>query len=317
MTDMIKSVGKRTNIKSKLIPPLLLSTMIFLLLNAKESASEIRGGLSLVAHTVIPALFPHLVLSDLLVSHINFSSINGRLSRAFTNIFKLPAAAAPIFLIGSICGFPVGARVATDLYTRGILTKSDAELLSAYGNQTSPAFVIAGVGAALFGSVKIGALFFASEILAALICLLISAPKRNKPTDTPINEVPLHPTSFVEAVRRASYSCLAIAGFILFFSLATGIICRVFSSCSLLVSAFFEVTTACRVASLHLQSAHLLSLYTAAFAIGFGGLSAGMQTALCLKEGGLSFRHYLSRKLLQGLFTLFCFFLLTILFPIC
>lgn len=303
--------SQRQSKKAAFLPLFFLAAMIFILIRTEESRADLQSGLRLCAENVIPSLFPHLVLSELFVSNLSFSSNGSRFSRFFCRLFRLPSAAAPVILIGAICGFPVGARLSAQLYREGFINKEDAEILCAYANNTGPAFVISGVGAALFGSVRIGVFLFCSEILASLICLLGSSFFRSK-TFNSTDALPLRaPSPFVESVKSASYAILNICGFVLFFSLVTGVFCRTFSSFSLPFSALFEVTNACKNASLLRFSAPRTALFFTAFSIGFGGLSAGMQSALCMKEGELSFGRYLPRKFLQGFLSVFFFYLLT------
>ncbi len=303
--------SQRETQKSLFIPLIFLSAMIFLLFQAQNSLHDLRAGLRLCAENVIPSLFPHLILSELFVSNLSFTSESSFLSRAFCRLFRLPKAAAPVILIGAVCGFPIGARLASKLYRDGLLSRKQAEILCAYANNTSPAFVISGVGAALFGSIRLGIIFYICEILASFACLLFTSFFRARIEETDADSSFCAPISFVESVRNASHTMLNICGFVLFFSLANGVICRIFSSASLAFSALLEVTNACKNAALLIEtSAHTACFFTA-FSIGFGGLSAAMQSALCMKESSVPFGFYLPRKLLQGILSVFSFFLLT------
>lgn len=297
--------------KKLLFPLLLLFSMLFILFHARECRLDLQEGLRLCAENVIPSLFPHLILSELFVSNLSFSDRDSFFSRLFSRLFRLPSAAAPVMLIGGICGFPIGARLSSKLYNEGILDRKQAELLCAYANNTGPAFVISGVGAALFGSLKLGFLFFLSQILSSVFLLILSSGFRQKLKKSTAKCLSCRPTSFVEAVRASCFAMLHICGFVLFFSLVTGVFCRAFSSYSILFSSFFEVTNACKYAARLAVSRPEAAHFFAAFSIAFGGLSAGMQSALCMKENALSFAFYLPRKFLQGILAVFFFFLLT------
>ena len=294
-----------------IFPYLLLAFMLFILFRAQECRADLKNGLRLCAENIIPSLFPYLVLSELFVSSLSFSSHKNFFNRAFSRLFRLHSSAKSVLLIGTICGFPVGARIAALLYQEGLLDKREAETLCAYANHTGPAFVIGGVGASLFGSVQIGFLFFLSQSCAGITCLLLSSFFRPKPKETLQISARHTSVTFVGAVRSSSIAIVNVCGFVLFFSLIAGIVCRAFSSFSLPFSAFLEVTNACKQASLHFCTSPKTACLFACFAITFGGLCAGMQSALYMKESGLSFASYLPRKLLEGFLSLFFFFLLT------
>lgn len=85
------------------LPPLMALVALLLWKNA-ALVDGIRAGLSLSVHAVIPALFPFSLLSPYLLSAM--SPTGGR-------HLRLPNATVP-FLVGLLCGFPLGAKTACD-----------------------------------------------------------------------------------------------------------------------------------------------------------------------------------------------------------
>ncbi len=296
----IKQRGKQ------LLFPCLLLAIVFLLVFSRESIRFVKEGLSLSALAVIPALFPHLVLSDLLMGCMGGS---GRPCSLLMRL-RLPPCAPLVFAVGGLCGFPVGARLTGELAARGDISQDSAQDLAAFTCNTGPAFVLGAAGSALFGSVKIGAVLFAAEMLSALLCLLLTAPLRQTPL--PAHEqLPERAVSFVEAVKRASQTCLFVCGFILFFSVICGFLRLFFPVPFPFLAPFLEVGNAAKAAAAVNVHAPVTARLIAVFSVSFGGLSAALQSALCLKEYGISFGGYLPRKLLQGMLSIVLFLLLT------
>ena len=70
--------------------------------------------------------------------------------------------------MGIISGFPVGAKIVSNLYSNGACTKEEADRMLILSNNSGPLFVIGTVGYAFYGSSTIGVLLLVTHILASL-----------------------------------------------------------------------------------------------------------------------------------------------------
>ena len=119
---------------------LLCGTLVWLLADAGRVRTAVSEALALCAETVIPALFPFMVVSGLLVS-LGFGEwLSPRLSGLMGSLFRLPGSAASALLLGFVGGYPIGARTAADLYREGLLTKAEAGRLLTFCNNSIPPF---------------------------------------------------------------------------------------------------------------------------------------------------------------------------------
>lgn len=57
-------------------------------------------------------------------------------------IFNMPGAAAYPLVLGFISGYPIGAKTVCQIYSSGLCTKKEAEILLAYTNNSGPLFII-------------------------------------------------------------------------------------------------------------------------------------------------------------------------------
>lgn len=148
---------------------LLLATLA-LMFWPKDSMAAARDGLTLCYNVIIPSLFPFFVLSALVVD----LGLAGHLGRALEGImrplFNVPGACAPALALGFVGGYPVGARTALQLYQKGMCTKTEAERLLAFCNNSGPAFILGVVGAGVFASSKVGVLLYLAHA-AASVCV--------------------------------------------------------------------------------------------------------------------------------------------------
>jgi hypothetical protein len=105
---------------------LLASSFCFLLVlrNADAAVSYMGRGLSLCARTVIPSLFPFMVVSEMLVASGAGEALGRLFARLMRRVFGLSGAGASALFLGSMCGFPVGARTAVALLDQGAISKA-------------------------------------------------------------------------------------------------------------------------------------------------------------------------------------------------
>ena len=159
---------------------LLLATLA-LMFWPKDSMAAARDGLTLCYNVIIPSLFPFFVLSALVVD----LGLAGHLGRALEGImrplFNVPGACAPALALGFVGGYPVGARTALQLYQKGMCTKTEAERLLSFCNNSGPAFILGVVGAGVFASSRVGVLLYLAHA-AASVCvgLLFRFYKRDR-----------------------------------------------------------------------------------------------------------------------------------------
>lgn len=72
------------------------------------------------------------------------------------------------FIMGIICGYPIGAKITADFKLHGICTQEECERLISFTNNSSPLFIIGTVGIGLFKDSKTGILLFLTHILSCI-----------------------------------------------------------------------------------------------------------------------------------------------------
>lgn len=139
----------------------------------QESMAAVREGLNLCGNVILPSLFPFFVLSALIVE-LGLSQYLGKLLEPVMRpLFHLNGSCACALAMGFIGGYPVGARTAINLYQNGQCTKTEAERLLAFCNNSGPAFILGVVGAGVFGSSQVGLILYFTHVCASLLVGLI------------------------------------------------------------------------------------------------------------------------------------------------
>ncbi|HOO06019.1 MAG TPA: hypothetical protein PLH83_05945 [Ruminococcus sp.] len=118
---------------------------------------------------LIPSLYAMLIISALLIK-------SGAL-RQFSGIFRLPGRlllgssgeALGVFLLSSLAGYPVGAKLLAGLVEEGRLSRKSAAWLSGACFGAGPAFIFGCVASQLYGDSAAGRLILVSNLAADLI----------------------------------------------------------------------------------------------------------------------------------------------------
>ena len=301
----------------------LLCAALALVVWPKEAMSAMRDGLKLCGNVIIPSLFPFFVLSSLVVE-LGMSRYLGRLFQpVMAPLFRVNGACACAVALGFVGGYPVGARTAISLYQNGQCSKTEAERLLAFCNNSGPAFILGVVGAGVFGSGTIGLLLYLVHILASLLVGMLfrfyrpgEGPRRGRLQGASFQAVRF-PAAFTHSVTGALSSTLNICAFILFFTVVIRMLqlTGVLTGLSCLLSALlgplgFSQSWAQRLLTGVLEVSSGVSSLTdgslsgrlsmAAFMLGWAGLSVHCQVMAFLGDSGLSLRTYVVGKLLHG-----------------
>ena len=169
---MGRLVGKR-QYRELLLALGLLCAALALVLWPGEAMGAMRDGLKLCGNVIVPSLFPFFVLSSLVVE-LGMSRYLGRLFQpVMAPLFRVNGACASALALGFVGGYPVGARTAISLYQNGQCSKTEAERLLAFCNNSGPAFIFGVVGAGVFGSGTLGLLLYLVHMAASLLVGLL------------------------------------------------------------------------------------------------------------------------------------------------
>ncbi len=290
----------------------LMSTFCFVLvLRNSDAAIEYMGkGLTLCARTVIPSLFPFMVISELLVSSGAGEALGRLFAGIMRRVFGLSGAGASAVFLGSMCGFPVGAKTAVALLDRNAISKSECEHLLTFVNNPSSAFLITAVGVSLYGNRSLGVTLYCVVLGCGLLTGFLSRfllRKSGEPAEHPHFPSGLHVEgveTFTGAVSAAATGMLTVCAYVIFFSAVMGALgCAV---CEwgfpgemgyTLLCGMLEMTGGMSRASA--VSGDLGLILTAAFA-GWSGVSVHCQVMTLCGGRGLSFRPYILAKAFQG-----------------
>ncbi len=287
-----------------------LAVLSFSLYLSPSVSKEISTALKMCAASIIPAVFPFMIISDFMLSYMHFENV-GFIRRGFSKLFKINGYAISAFICGALCGFPIGVKIARDFYEYGLISADECERLIGFSNHASPAFVICAVGYGMRGSIRDGVILYTVSLISSLISALFFS-KGKTPSSFFLNDIASADFSLSNSIRNAAYSTLGVCSFICFFAAFGGVVGIFIGNDAVLalICAFLEIGTATRLISECSIFSHSISLALSAFAVSFSGMSVHMQSRALLSGSGISMKRYYLMKLLSGVLSfVFCIFI--------
>ena len=212
----------------KHLPILVSLCALFSLVTASgEVIACASRGLRLCGELILPSLFPFFVVS-LLLAKLGFPQVLGRILSPLTErLLMVSGAGATALVIGLCGGYPMGAVYLAELTEQGRISPREAERLLVFSNNSGPAFLIGAIGGGVFASPRAGLLLYLSHALAALLTgLLASRFRGESPAEEPRRDLAPLPFSKAlgEAVRGAVPAVLQVCGFVILFTVFTGLL---------------------------------------------------------------------------------------------
>ena len=237
-----------------------------------------------------------MILSDIIAIAIDFSQLQ-RTGKLFGRIFGLGGYALGAIVIGTLAGFPVGARMVTHGYESGALSKAEAERAVIISSTPSLAFIVSGVGGGMLVDMRIGLMLYFSVITASLLYGFLT---RKGSVPTVSKGLKRQKFDIARSISSAATTSLGIVVSVTLFSVVTGILCEVVKSGVplSLILPFIEVSNACARLC---EMGDGLSLILVAFALGFSGLSVHMQIRSAIADTDLGYSRFLRGKLIVGM----------------
>lgn len=265
-------------VKNLLTLVIISAIAVCLIIYPKDTADGIKNGFQLLGNSLIPSLFPFMVLSSY-ISQSNVSKALGKIfEKPFQFIFKTSGYGVVAFLLGVLGGYPVGAKTISEFFNTEKISQNDAQRLLYWCINPSPAFVVTAVGTFMLGNTKSGFLLFASCILSSLtvgfFCRFLS---NGEIVNVKTNKTDFGQNIFVKSVSSGSEAMFAVCGWVLTFSVFASLCdaLKLPSSACTLIKSVSEVTTGCKNAV-----TAALSLPVIAAILGFGGLAVICQCAV-------------------------------------
>lgn len=287
---------------------LIFLCAFFFLVYPGETAKNVSAGLTLCLKTVIPSLFPFMVLSDIFTSSIFCEKLSRLLGKATKFLFNLSPFCSSAVLISAVGGYPLGAFTARRLFENGEISQDDFKRLLLFSVLPSPSFAVGAVGVSMLGSKEAGFLIYFSVLISSLLIGIFSRLTVFSGTKViHFQKLPYLKKGSLflisSSIKNSGSSMLFICFSILFFSAVLSVTDSFFPSDStkMFFASLLEVTCGCK------RICGSLPLPAIAGVIGWGGLCTHFQIMNEVAASELSAAVFLVFRILHGaLSSVFC-----------
>lgn len=322
---------------------IVLFLIIGVIIFPDDSIEAAKDGIHIWVSILMPSLLPFIIGANLIVS-LKVVDIIGAIINPITQlIFNVSGKSSLVFAISAVSGYPVGARLASDLRLNKDISQYEGQRLVSFCSTSGPLFIIGAVAVGMLNDATLGYIMLICHYLGAITVGLIfrryGKEKREKSNKTIINNIkyiintPEKDGFFIafgNAVISGVNTLLAVGGFVIIFSVVfkiltlfniidgvSSILCFFLSFlgitkevCSAFISGLFEITIGCNnIASITYVS-EVIKASLCSFIIGFSGLSILAQCCSFIAKTDIKTNLYIFNKFLHGTFAALYTFLL-------
>lgn len=315
-------VKRKAQINLKVIYSVLLSLSIFCLLVAMVAQPQVYmnqalNALIVWATVLLPSLFPFILYTKFLSSLGMIEPISKLFSNVTSKLYNVSGISSFVYLMSIMSGYPVGAKLTTDLYMEGKINRGEAQRIITFCANCGPMFLVGTVGVGLLANKTAGYIMLVSHLLGALLNGLIfrkynlndktTLPQKNTSST---NEDVLSKNVISSANSMFVVGAYVVIFFVLIQFLNTILPINQSSTFGALFNGFFEITHGCKDIA-NLAFATNWKTVLCCFVASFGGLATAMQSITFLKKLNMKFSFFLLFKLTHAILStvicaLFC-----------
>lgn len=289
---------------SNLVIVILSFIILILILMSKGLVSKtIITSFGIWFNTLVPSMFPMLILSDILINYNFVQYIPKRIVNFISKIFNISSSAVLIVFLSMVSGFPTNAINIYNAYDKKAISKEEAEHILLFNHFANPLFILQTVGIFYLNNNKYGVIILISHILANIIIGIIFRKRNHYSLSNYISKNGKSQNFgnvLSNAIKKTINSLLMVSGTVTLFLVLSTLIINTFrlnNYLAVFVQGILEMTMSIATLSTLCMS-DTLKVVIATMIISFGGLSIHMQVISSL-EDKIKYRNYFIGRLYQ------------------
>lgn len=293
--------------KKYILSFICVTIAIFILLEPQIVTSGIKKGIELSIYSVIPALFPFMLLTNYMISHDLCQCISYFFYPFLSKIFRVSRNGCFAVLIGFTGGYPMGAKTISDLYSRNLIPIHEAQYLCTFCNNCSLSFLMNYIIYTCLNNLSSGnilhidtkgiiALVYLPAVIVGILNRLFFKKKKDY-KEVLSKEKETSTASSNSVVHSSMISMLNLCIYVICFSILVEFIhhLSIIPLYKCIIVSLVEITSGCKYTSTQLPYG-TLQLFILLFSCIFGGLSITMQSISQFKDKSFV-KYYLLGKL--------------------
>ncbi len=269
---------KIDRIKNTAISVVLIIFMVICFANQNKISDAVLSSLYRCVTGIIPSLFAVTVLSSIMQK----CSVIERLMP-----FKRGSNVLSCFIFGNLCGYPVGAKVISDMLNDNKLSKNEAESIMCFSFSCGPVFSLL-ASRMIYGNSICGLVSFVSILISNLILYMAYVIKNRGYGTSDYKTDSFSSKIVISSVTDAANTMLVISSTIAAFSVISKVI-----ECSIPLLPIKSLSSLLEISNI-LELRHI-PLYLTTILISFGGLCVQMQLISIVDSRFKLYKYFLSR----------------------
>ena len=324
LTQKTKNIKHNEKLRYVFLSLLILLVIVCYALNPKYYMQQTLNGFQVFFTNVFPALFPFFVFSKILTGLNCVGDFSMLFKKVTKKLYNTSGISAYVLFMSVISGYPVGAKVVSELYNENQLSKEEVNRVITFTSTSGPLFVIGTVGVSLLNSFKCGVIMLVCHIIASLINGLIYRNKNYKKekieTKYANNFIKPNINKVIsESIYNSVISILLVGAYIVVFFVIISMLNNfcvfkpfiiVFekfgidsSISNAILNGTVELTRGCIDVSMLDISLKLKTIICGTL-ISFGGLSVAFQGFAFLQNCNVKFLYYIKQKISHSVISL-------------
>lgn len=291
----------------KIIIPAIVF-LILLLLFPSVCVQGAASGLCLWLDTMVPTLFPFLIITNILRDYHGIPLFEHLFSPILSRIFKTGSGGAYPVILGCLCGYPMGAKAVCDSLSGGRIQPREADYLITFVNNPSPVYMTGYVCLYILGreDLRFPLLMIILTVPAITAFIIRRLPgNRHAPGPVLLAAQLSRQNSGGSLNRCITDACdvlVKVGGFMMIFSVFSALIQQlpgIPAVAVCIIAGLLEQTTGLALLKAQAISAEIKTVLAMVF-VCFGGLSILAQTYSIIHPQGLSVKKYIFGKIISG-----------------
>ncbi|WP_010271438.1 sporulation integral membrane protein YlbJ [Paenibacillus senegalensis] len=162
----------------------LTLTLLLLLFPAAAMEASLRG-IAIWWEILFPTLLPFIIVSEIMLGFGLVHFMGALFDPIMRPLFRIPGIGGFVMAMGFASGYPVGARLTSQLWEQKLVTREEGERLVAFTTSSDPIFLIGAVSVGFFHSTQLAVILATAHYGGALLVGLMMRFHSKNSTPSP------------------------------------------------------------------------------------------------------------------------------------
>ncbi|MEW9700618.1 sporulation integral membrane protein YlbJ [Paenibacillus sp. SI8] len=176
---------KRNFTTALLMVFVLFAISVCLFIFPHEGLKAALRGVSIWWDVLFPALFPFFVISEVLLGFGIVHFFGTLLDPMMRPVFRIPGIGGFVMAMGFAAGYPVGAKLTSQLWEQKLVNREEGERLVAFTTSSDPIFLIGAVSIGFFHDASLAMIIAVAHYGGSVLIGLMMRFHGRKSTPTP------------------------------------------------------------------------------------------------------------------------------------